>query len=64
MEHFLIIIEKGEHNYSAYAPDVPGCVTTGKTVEGIIKRMNEALYFHFEGMKEDGDPLPNHLQIM
>jgi predicted RNase H-like HicB family nuclease len=54
----VILIEKGERNYSAYAPDVPGCVATGKSVEEVTRHMQDALEFHFEGMLLDGEPLP------
>jgi predicted RNase H-like HicB family nuclease len=55
---FLIIIEKGKRNYSAYAPDVPGCITTGKNVEEIKRNMREALEFHLESLRRAGDKLP------
>ena len=56
--HFLIIIEQGEHNYSAYAPDLPGCVTTGKTYDEVRKNMREAIALHLQGMIEDQEPIP------
>ncbi len=55
---FLIIIEKGAKNYSAYSPDVLGCVATGKSVEETLENMREALEFHFEGMIENGEAIP------
>jgi len=55
---FLIIIEEGEHNYSAYAPDLPGCVATGHTREETEKNMREAIILHLEGMIEDQEPIP------
>ena len=55
---YLIVIEKAECNYSAYAPDVPGCVSTGPTIEQARRNMIEALEFHLEGMAEDGEPVP------
>ena len=58
MRKFLIVIEKAENNYSAYSPDVLGCVTTGKTREETRRNMIEALEFHLEGLVEDGDPIP------
>lgn len=58
MESFLIVIKKSKNNYGAYAPDVPGCIATGKSLEETIEKMDSALHFHFEGMQEDGDPLP------
>ena len=53
-----MIIEKGENNYSAYLPDLPGCVATGKTIEEIKQRMSEAIEMQVEGMIEDGLPIP------
>lgn len=58
MKRFLIVIEKADGNYSAHAPDVPGCITVGDTVEETKQNMREALEFHFEGMREDGDSIP------
>ncbi len=55
---YLIVIEKGENNYSAYSPDVSGCAATGKTVEETISTMKEALEFHIEGILEDGETFP------
>ncbi len=55
---FLVVIEKGENNYSAYSPGVSGCVSTGNTVEETISNMKEALEFHLEGMLEDGESFP------
>jgi predicted RNase H-like HicB family nuclease len=57
--HFLIILEQGEHNYSAYAPDLPGCAATGKTYEEVKKNMREAIKLHLQGMIEDHEPIPN-----
>lgn len=58
MTKYLIVIEKAGDNYSAYVPDVPGCVAAGDTVEETKELMIEALTMHFEGMSEDGDPIP------
>lgn len=55
---YNIVIEIGKRNCSAYCPDLPGCVATGKTVEHTIKRMKEALKFHIEGLKEEGLRIP------
>jgi predicted RNase H-like HicB family nuclease len=55
---YLVIIETGENNYSAYTPDVSGCIATGKTVEETLRNMKEALEFHLEGMIEDGEDIP------
>lgn len=59
MEQYVVIIERGESNYSAYSPDVLGCIATGATVEETLQRMKEALIMHLEGMAEDGDELPH-----
>jgi len=58
MKKFAVVIEKGPKNYSAYVPDLPGCVSTGKTLADIEKNIREAIEFHIEGMIEDGDPIP------
>jgi predicted RNase H-like HicB family nuclease len=55
---YLIIIEQAEHNLSAYVPDLPGCVTTGRTRDEVIARMREAIELHLQGMCEDGEPIP------
>ena len=58
MERLLIVVEKANGNYSAYCPDLPGCVATGKTREEVLKRMEEAIKLHLEGMREDNIPVP------
>jgi predicted RNase H-like HicB family nuclease len=55
---YLIVIEAAESNFGAYAPDVPGCVATGATVEECERQMREALAFHFEGLRADGLAIP------
>lgn len=55
---YLIIIENAGTNYSAYCPDLPGCVATGDTIEETKQNMREAIAFHLEGMIEDGEPIP------
>ncbi len=58
-QQYLVLIEGGPpSNYSAWSPDVPGCVATGDTLEEAERQMREALAFHLEGMAEDGDRLP------
>ena len=56
---YAMIIEKGERNYSAYLPDMPGCIATGRTVEEVKRRMREAVELHLRGLREDGLPIPN-----
>ncbi|MBV8821575.1 MAG: type II toxin-antitoxin system HicB family antitoxin [Ktedonobacteraceae bacterium] len=58
MSRFLIIIEQGEHNYSAYVPDLPGCIATGRTLQEVEQNMREAIALHVQGMLEDGEPIP------
>ncbi len=55
---FAVIIEKAESNYSAYVPDLPGCVATGETPEAVRNQMREAIAFHIDGLQEDGSPVP------
>ena len=55
---YAIVIEKAEGNYSAYAPDLPGCVATGASIEEIETQMQEAIAFHLEGLREDGAIIP------
>ena len=58
MYRYLIIIEKGDQNYGAYSPDLPGCVAVGDTVEEVQKNMQEAIKMHIKGMIEDHEPIP------
>ena len=58
MHRFLVVIEKADGNYSAYSPDVPGCVATGDTREVAEQNMHEALQMHLKGLLEDGLPIP------
>ncbi len=55
---YAIVIEKAESNFSAYVPDLPGCIATGTTVEEVESQIREAIEFHLEGMREDGTPIP------
>jgi predicted RNase H-like HicB family nuclease len=55
---YAVVIEKAENNYSAYVPDLPGCVATGATVEETEVAIREAIEFHLAGMQEDGLPIP------
>ena len=63
MYRFLIVIEKANGNYSAYSPDLPGCIATGKTVEETEKNMYEAIQLHIRGLLEDGLPIPEAQSI-
>ena len=55
---YAILIEKAEGNFSAYVPDLPGCVATGATVEEVEYQIREAIEFHLDGMREDGTHTP------
>ena len=55
---YAVIIEKAKNNYSAYVPDLPGCVATGKTIEKIEREIQEAIVFHLEGLREECLPIP------
>ena len=55
---YAVVIEKAEGNYSAYVPDLPGCVATGATVQEVEAEIREAIVFHLEGKREDGHPVP------
>lgn len=55
---YAIVIEKAEANYSAYVPDLPGCVATGDTVDEAESEIGEAIRLHIEGLREDGLPVP------
>jgi predicted RNase H-like HicB family nuclease len=60
---YAVVIEKANGNYSAYVPDLPGCVAAGPTVEAVESEIRDAIRFHIEGLKEDGQsvPLPTSL---
>jgi predicted RNase H-like HicB family nuclease len=58
MTRYLIVIEQTPTGFSAYSPDVMGCVTTGRTREEVESSMREAIAFHLETLREDGVPIP------
>ena len=55
---YAIVIERTSNNYSAYAPDLPGCVATAETREEVIQLMREGIPFHIEGLLEEGEAVP------
>jgi predicted RNase H-like HicB family nuclease len=55
---FLIVVEQTATGYSAYSPDLPGCIATGGTREEVEKEMAEAIEFHLDGLREEGSPVP------
>ncbi len=58
MHRFLIVIEKANKNYSAYSPDLPGCVATGRTRDQATRNMYQAIEMHVRAMMEDKIPVP------
>ena len=58
MNKYLVIFEKAGENYSAYSPDMPGCIATGATHDEVEKNIREAISFHIEGLKKDRLPIP------
>jgi predicted RNase H-like HicB family nuclease len=58
MKHYAVVIEKTGTGFGAYVPDLPGCVSTGRTVEETEGNIRDAIEFHLDGMREDGDPIP------
>jgi predicted RNase H-like HicB family nuclease len=59
MHRFLVIIEPDLGNYSAYMPDLPGCIATGKTLEEVKSNMREASNMHLQGTIEENEPIPS-----
>lgn len=59
MKEYLVIYEWTGNNYSAYVPDLPGCVTTGKTLEEAESNMKEAMSLYLDVLREDGKPIPD-----
>jgi predicted RNase H-like HicB family nuclease len=55
---YAVVIERAKDNYAAYVPDLPGCVSTGETLEEVERNIREAIQFHIDGLKEDGNPVP------
>ncbi len=64
MKKYLIVFEKTANNFSAYLPDLPGCIATGKTRLEVGKNIRDSIALHLQGMKEDGDSLPEPTSYM
>jgi predicted RNase H-like HicB family nuclease len=58
MMRYAVVVEQANGNYSAYVPDLPGCVASGATVEAVEEELRQAIRFHIEGLAEDGLPVP------
>ena len=61
---YAIVIEQAESNFSAYVPDLPGCVATGKTIAEVEDEIRDAIIFHVEGLREDHMPVPPGLSLV
>ncbi|MBI2908315.1 MAG: type II toxin-antitoxin system HicB family antitoxin [Chloroflexi bacterium] len=55
---YLVVVEKGPKSYGAHVPDLPGCIAVGETKEEVLRLIREAIEFHLEGLKQDGQPVP------
>lgn len=55
---YLVVAEKGPTSFGAYVPDLPGCVAAGESKDEVLALIREAIEFHLEGLKEDGQPIP------
>lgn len=66
MNKFLVLYKKSSTGYGAYAPDLPGCIATGRTLEETRQRMTKALEMHLAALREDGDPIPepSHFELL
>ena len=58
MTRYAVVFEKAQNNWAAYVPDLPGCITTGRTLEETKRNMREAIRLHLEAMAEVGEPIP------
>ena len=60
---YAVVIERAGNNYSAYVPDLPGCIATGATVSEVETELRDAIRFHIDGLREDGLPVPEPMSI-
>ena len=58
MKKYLVVIEPTQTGFSAYSPDLPGCISTGRTRDDVEQNMREAITFHVDGLREEGRPVP------
>lgn len=58
MSEYLVVIENSEGSYSAYSPDLPGCVAAGESIDEVRSLMREAIQMHIESLREHGEPVP------
>ena len=59
MKRYAVVFEKAENNWGAHVPDLPGCITTGKTLDETKRNIHEAIELHLESMREVGEPIPS-----
>jgi predicted RNase H-like HicB family nuclease len=59
MMRYLVVVEQGPSSFGAYVPDLPGCVAAGETRDEVLALIREAIEFHIEGLKQDGQPVPS-----
>jgi predicted RNase H-like HicB family nuclease len=64
MKRYAIVVERARSNYSAYVPDLPGCIATGATVEETERRLRKAIELHVQGMREDGIAVPEPSSVV
>lgn len=55
---YLVVVEQGPKSFGAYVPDLPGCVAVGESREEVTNLIHEAIEFHIEGLRADGQPVP------
>ncbi len=61
---YAVVIEKANSTYSAYVPDLPGCIATAATVREVENEIRDAIRFHIDGLKEDGVPIPQPTSLV
>jgi predicted RNase H-like HicB family nuclease len=61
---YNVIVEQADGNFSAYVPDLPGCVAVGDTIEETLREMKEAIELHLQGLREDGMPIPEPTTVL
>lgn len=61
---YAIVIEAAEGNFSAYVPDLPGCVATGASIPEVERAIRDAIVFHLDGLREDGLPVPESVSVV
>ena len=60
---YMVVVEKGTNSFGAYVPDLPGCIATGESRDEVLNLIREAIEFHIEGLREDGQPVPAPLSF-